>query len=152
MAKHEEEGSNGARRPSPPRAGEGPGVGSVVTNQRLRPGQLAQARDLRRRMTPAEHILWQALRGNRLDGLHFRRQQIIGAFIADFYCHAARLVVEVDGPIHQQQLDYDRERDQILAAHGLRIAHFTNDDDLHDLPGVLARLRHLCAQQSPPTP
>jgi very-short-patch-repair endonuclease len=57
---------------------------------------------------------WQHLRANQLNGLHFRRQQIIDGFIADFYCHVARLVIEVDGEIHQQQAEYDAERDRVL--------------------------------------
>src|SRR6476469_9993306 len=75
-----------------------------------------QAETLRRTMTPAETMLWQHLRANRLQGYHFRRQQVIAAFIADFYCHAAGLVVEVDGGVHAAQVTYDAERDRVLAA------------------------------------
>lgn len=85
-----------------------------------------RVRKMRREMTPAEAILWKYLRTNQLDGLHFRRQQVIDGFIADFYCHAARLVIEVDGEVHDQQPDYDAERDRILTARGLRILRFTN--------------------------
>jgi very-short-patch-repair endonuclease len=53
-------------------------------------------------MTPAERILWQELRGNKL-GAHFRRQQIIAGFIVDFYCHKVALVIEVDGDVHDLQ-------------------------------------------------
>ncbi len=64
----------------------------------------ARARELRREMTPAEKVLWQELRGNKL-GLHFRRQQIIAGFIADFYCYAASLIIEVDaGSIVNKQI------------------------------------------------
>ncbi len=58
------------------------------------------ARELRQRMTPAEKVLWQALRGHQLDGLPFRRQHPFRFCIVDFYCPARRLVVKVDGPIH----------------------------------------------------
>jgi very-short-patch-repair endonuclease len=59
------------------------------------------AREFRKQPTKSEHILWGALRGKKLDGLKFRRQQPIGTFIVDFYNSAYRLVVEVDGPIHK---------------------------------------------------
>ena len=97
---------------------------------------------MRREMTPAESVLWQHLRASRLDGLHFRRQQIIDGFIADFYCHAAQLVVEVDGGIHIATADYDRERDRILTARGLRILRVTNNGVHNDLPRCLAAIRN----------
>lgn len=74
-------------------------VGSIYREKQER------ARTLRRVMTPAETCLWEQLRGNRCAGLHFRRQQVIDGFIADFYCHDAGLVVEVDGGVHKQQAD-----------------------------------------------
>ena len=85
-------------------------------------------------------MLWQALRASRLRGLHFRRQQIIDGFIVDFYCHAAGLVVEIDGPVHQQQAEYDAERDLILSRRALRILRLRNDEVIDDLPSVLARI------------
>ena len=91
-------------------------------------------------MTDAEIRLWDALRANRLNGLQFRRQQFIDGFIVDFYCHALQLVVEVDGPIHASQAEYDRERDYTLAGHGLRVLRVTNDEVTHALPSVLARI------------
>ena len=77
-------------------------------------------------MTPAEAILWQHLRTNKLDGLHFRRQEVINGLIADFYCHEAGLVVEVDGAVHEDRTDADAERDRILTGRGLRVLRFTN--------------------------
>src|SRR5579884_1307280 len=96
-----------------------------------------QARVLRRRMTTAERLLWQSLRAHRLGNAHFRRQQILGGFIVDFYCHAARLAVEVDGPVHRLQQERDRERDEFLHASGIRVVRLTNDQVLTDLPSVL---------------
>ena len=61
---------------------------------------LQAAREMRRNATPAEKVLWAELRDRRLAGLKFYRQDVIGPFIADFYCASARLVVEVDGDIH----------------------------------------------------
>ncbi len=94
----------------------------------------------RRGLTRAEQMLWQRLRANRLNGLHFRRQQIIDGFIVDFYCHAAALVVEVDGPVHVSRTVADRERDQILSGRGLTVLHVTNDDVEHDIESVLQRI------------
>ena len=98
------------------------------------------ARQMRREMTPSENVLWQRLRASRLGGLHFRRQQVIDGFIADFFCHGARLAVEVDGGVHQGRQDYDAERDRILAAHGLRLLRFTNAEVKTNLPRVLAQI------------
>ena len=69
-------------------------------------------------MTPAEKILWEELRANKL-GVHFRRQQVIQGFIVDFYCHQAGLVIEVDGDIHDLQKEEDERREKVLSALGM---------------------------------
>ena len=91
-------------------------------------------------MTGAEELLWHALRNNRLYGLHFRRQQIIDGFIIDFYCHKAALAIEVDGPIHVKQKDYDRDRDQVLNCRGIQVLRFDNDEVERNLESVLATI------------
>lgn len=116
----------------------------IIRGQRIDPAKLERAKKLRREMTPAEKRLWSALRGNRVDGLHFRRQQIIHGFIADFYCHTAGVVVELDGPVHRAQSDYDAERDAILAAEGLRVLRFANQEVLDNLKVVLRQIRSAC--------
>jgi len=116
----------------------------IITGQRIDPAKLQQAKALRRNMTPAERRLWAALRANRLDGFHFRRQQIIDGFIVDFYCHAAHLVVEVDGPVHDQQVEYDVERSRILAARGLQTLRIRNEEIMHNLEDLLTRIRTAC--------
>lgn len=100
----------------------------------------ARAREMRAHPTAEEELLWQRLRRNGL-GVHFRRQQIIDGFIVDFYCHGAGLVVEVDGPIHEQQASYDEERDGILAARGLRLFRVSNEQVRVNLPSVLAEIK-----------
>ncbi|MDQ2798077.1 MAG: DUF559 domain-containing protein [Armatimonadota bacterium] len=95
---------------------------------------------MRREMTLSEQVLWQRLRANRLNGLHFRRQQIIDGFIADFFCHAAKLVIELDGRIHAHQQEYDAEHDRIIAGHGLSILRFTNDEIKTNLNGVIQQI------------
>jgi very-short-patch-repair endonuclease len=94
---------------------------NIIIGQKVRSEKTQRAKELRRKMTEAEAILWQCLRANQLDGWHFRRQQVIGGFIVDFYCHAAYLAVEVDGPIHEAQADYDREREQVLQSASVRV-------------------------------
>jgi very-short-patch-repair endonuclease len=64
----------------------------------------------------------------------------------DFYCSAGKLVVEVDGGIHEEKVEYDRERDAYIAAHGLRVLRFRNEAVLHDLEGVLTAIRRAIAQ------
>jgi very-short-patch-repair endonuclease len=116
----------------------------IVTGQKVSPVKLQRAKELRRKMTKAEHILWAHLRTNKLSGFHFRRQQIIDGFIVDFYCHAASLVLEVDGGIHQKQKEYDEERDRVIAAHQLRVLRFTNDEVEQELDAVLRKIEIAC--------
>jgi very-short-patch-repair endonuclease len=82
-------------------------VANIVRGQAVSEGMRDRARQLRRAMTPAEERLWAELRNNRLDGFHFRRQQVIDGYITDFYCHAAALAVETDGSVHDRQPGYD---------------------------------------------
>jgi len=121
---------------------------NVVIGQKVDPAKVQRAKELRRQMTKEERILWQRLRGNRLHGLHFRRQQIIDGFIVDFYCHAAGLVVEVDGEVHQQQAAYDAERDRILSARGLRIVRIKNEEVTQNLLGVLSHIAAHAGEQT----
>lgn len=102
-------------------------IKNIVTNQKVTKEKLQRAKELRREMTPAEKILWEELRANKL-GVHFRRQQVIQGFIVDFYCHKAALVVEVDGDIHDLQQEEDVRREKALSALGLRVVRFGNDE------------------------
>jgi very-short-patch-repair endonuclease len=117
---------------------------NIVIGQKVTPVKVQRAKELRHQMTQEEKILWQHIRANQLKGLHFRRQQIIDGFIADFYCHAARLVIEVDGEIHQQQAEYDAERDRVLLARGLRLLRIKNEEVRQNLDRVLARIAKAC--------
>src|SRR5512141_2595494 len=102
---------------------------NIVTNQRVAKEKLERAKELRREMTPAEKLLWEELRANKL-GVHFRRQQVIAGFVVDFYCHKAALVIEVDGDIHDLQQEEDARREKVLSELGLRIVRFRNDEVL----------------------
>ena len=120
---------------------------NIVIGQKVDQAKVERAKELRKNLTPEERILWQRLRANRLDGWHFRRQQIIDGFIVDFYCHKAALVVELDGPIHDGQADYDIERDKVLESRGLRVLRIKNEEVDQDLEGVLAKIRDACGER-----
>ncbi len=117
---------------------------AIVIGQKVDTSKIQRAKELRREMTPAESLVWQRVRANRLNGFHFRRQQVIDGFIVDFYCHAAGLVVELDGGIHDRQADYDAQRDRVLAARGLRVLRFENRDCVENLEDVLERILAAC--------
>jgi very-short-patch-repair endonuclease len=91
-------------------------------------------------MTPEEKVLWEHLRAHQLHNLHFRRQQVIDGFIADFYCSSEGLVIEVDGTVHEKQTEYDVERDSIMRNRGLRILRIRNDEIRRDIASVLDRI------------
>ena len=116
----------------------------VVRGQRINQVKLARAKEFRRSMTPEEASLWEELRGNKLRGVHFRRQQLIDGLIADFYCNDAGLVIQVDGPIHEASRDYDRERDLVFKSRGLTVLHFTNEDIRIRPQEVLQVIRLAC--------
>ncbi len=108
-----------------------------------------RARELRRRATEAERVLWERLRNRRLGGLKFRRQHPLGPYIVDFYCAEHRLVIEVDGPIHERQKERDALRTEYLEAYGYRVLRFTNEDVLTDIEAVLERILAACREPSP---
>ena len=106
------------------------------------------ARQLRKRMTKAELILWDELRQNKLKGLKFRRQHPISGFIADFYCHKLHLVIELDGGIHNNKEVYkkDQIREKEIESFGITIIRFTNDEVLQDIGKVLRRIERLVTE------
>lgn len=114
-----------------------------------------RAREFRGDATRAEAVLWERLRGRRLQGYRFRRQHAMGRFVVDFICPPAGLVVEVDGPIHTERADLDAERDRHLAAYGLRIVRVRNREVLDEMDAVLERIAAALASPSahrlPPT-
>ena len=97
----------------------------------------AIARKLRGSMTDAERKLWQALRQRQLDGHKFRRQQLIGNYVADFVCLEQKLIVEIDGGQHAEQVSSDATRTKWLEARGYRVLRFWNNEILGNMDGVL---------------
>ena len=121
---------------------------NIVIGQNVSLDKVQQAKKFRRQMTEEEKILWQYLRANRLNGCHFRRQQIIDGFITDFYCHAAGLVVEVDGKIHEKQVEYDVERDQIITSRKLRVLRIKNEEIRQNIDEVIMRIAAACQEET----
>lgn len=106
-------------------------------------------RNLGKNQTESEAMIWQAVRNRKLDGKKFLRQhpirfEIDGKsrfFVADFYCHEKKLVVEIDGTVHERQGDYDELRTYIINTLGMRVIRFRNDDVSNNLDNVLEQLR-----------
>ena len=124
-------------------------VMNIVRGQTVSARQLEGAKELRCEMTPAERILWKHLKANRLNGLHFRRQQIIHGYFADFLCHQHDLIVEVDGGIHDLQKEYDAQREGYLKSLGFRIIRFKNEEVMKNLNRVLQRIIEECSGPIP---
>lgn len=103
-----------------------------------------RSRELRSNMTDAETALWAKLRRQQLARLQFYRQKPIGAYIVDFYCPAARLVIEIDGGQHyeDQGMSRDAKRDACLNTLGLCVLRFSNLDVLTNIDGVIATIIH----------
>lgn len=96
-----------------------------------------RVRELRKNMTDAEQTLWKRLRLRQLEGYKFRRQQPIGNYIVDFVCLEKRIIIEVDGSQHAQQLSYDSNRSVWLEKEGYTILRFWNNEVLNETDGVL---------------
>ena len=100
------------------------------------------ARELRNNMTDAEKLLWSRLKMKQLSGYQFYRQKIIGNYIADFYCHKAKLVIEIDGGEHysERKALTDRGRDGHFASLGLKVLRFSNLEVLKNTDSVLEQI------------
>jgi very-short-patch-repair endonuclease len=115
------------------------------------PDLAAHARAMRRALTPAEAVLWRALRSPPLDAWHFRRQVAFKPlYIADFASHSARLIIEADGPSHDLTFAADAQRTAWFAARGYRTARFANDLILADGQSVWRAVCGLVAEGEPP--
>jgi very-short-patch-repair endonuclease len=98
-----------------------------------------RARQLRNNQTLAERTLWQYLRKHQR-GVKFRRQQPIGPYITDFVCFEKRLIIEIDGGQHQEQIEYDAIRTEWLKQQGYKVLRFWNNEVLSELAGVITSI------------
>jgi very-short-patch-repair endonuclease len=101
------------------------------------------AREMRGEPTAAENHLWRRIRKHQLLGFKFRRQHTIDRFIVDFYCAEARLIIEVDGIIHDNQQEADQLRTEFLESLGLHVLRFTNGEVLQQTDGVVERIAEI---------
>jgi very-short-patch-repair endonuclease len=111
----------------------------------------SNARALRKNSTDAERILWSELPDHRLQGFGFRRQVPIGNYIADFICHAAKLVIELDGGQHfsDQSEAKDAARSSAIEAQGFQVLRFSNNDVMTNRAGVLETIAAAVAERAP---
>ena len=112
------------------------------------------ARQFRRWPTDAERKLWSRLRGKRLGGVRFRRQQPFGSYIADFYCSTARLIIEIDGAQHGQPAHraHDALRSRFLEDQGYFVLRFTNHEVMRETDRVLDVIWHMVEVRGPSPP
>ena len=99
------------------------------------------AREMRSGMTESESILWEYLRNKRFYGLKFKRQHPIGRYIADFFCHSLKLVIELDGSIHDNRKEYDKNRDDYLSACGYNILRISNEEITDSAETALEKIK-----------
>jgi len=102
---------------------------------------LDNAKTLRSNQTEAEQRLWFHLRAHRFMGLKFKRQKPMGRYIVDFVCLERRLIIELDGGQHAEQVTYDQHRDEWLRRQGYTVLRFWNNDVMQQLEGVLEQIR-----------
>ena len=106
-------------------------------------GKLYQfGRELRKELTEAEKLLWEELRNRKLNGLKFRRQHPLDKFIVDFYCNEKKLVVELDGGVHDEKInkEYDEARTVMLARLNIIVLRFKNEEVINDMQCVLKKI------------
>jgi very-short-patch-repair endonuclease len=107
------------------------------------------ARALRRNQTDAERLMWNRLRNRQMLGCKFRRQQVIGSYIADFLCMEPKIIIELDGGQHLEQQGYDEQRSRYLQSVGYRVLRFWNNEALQEIEAVLEAIRLAVIDLSP---
>jgi very-short-patch-repair endonuclease len=103
------------------------------------------ARELRNNCTDTERLLWRYLKNSQLEGVKFRRQQPIEKYIVDFVSFEKRIVIELDGGQHAENLEYDEQRTACLRANGFIVLRFWNNDVIQNTEGVLEVIRLQCS-------
>jgi very-short-patch-repair endonuclease len=145
-----EEAPNGAPQTPSPQRGEGRGEGDEAFS--MKKPNVERARELRRASTDAESLLWRHLRNRNLNGHKFSRQEPVGRFVADFICRRKKLIVELDGGQHTEQVARDSARTAALTAAGYQVIRFWNNDVLANIEGVVMEIGRVLDGLSPPHP
>jgi very-short-patch-repair endonuclease len=113
----------------------------TIANRKKQTTNRVRAKDMCRNAVAPEKIFWAKLRDRRLAGHKFKRQVLVGTYIADFACLEGKVIVELDGPFHEGRVEFDKKRDAYLKKHGFRVLRFSNakiaDSDLALILGVL---------------
>ena len=104
----------------------------------------ARAEELRKNPTEDEKLLWQHLKAKQL-GVRFKRQHPMWKYIADFYCHELKLVIEVDGSVHnlKEVMEYDKVREEDIISFGIKVIRFTNTEIRTDITSVVQRINDI---------
>ena len=106
-----------------------------------------RAGELRRELTTAERKLWAHLRGNKLNGVSFRRQHALGNYIADFVSIKRKMIIELDGGQHLDQAEYDMERTQYFESRGYRVIRFSNNQVMDEIESVIRVIQYALGQE-----
>jgi very-short-patch-repair endonuclease len=116
------------------------------------PEKMEIAKNLRNNMTHTEQLLWEKLKGKQICGLRFRRQHPINLFIVDFCCHQVRLVIEVDGEIHDHQVEYNDGRSAEMEKFGVKVIRFGNSEIENAIEKVVFKIQSIVKERlkSPP--
>jgi very-short-patch-repair endonuclease len=103
----------------------------------------SNAKKLRENPTEAEEKLWLAVKNNQIEGYKFRRQHPLSVYVADFYCHALKLVIEIDGGYHldEEQRLLDEKRTSDIEFQGSKVIRFTNEEIMLKLPEVIDKIK-----------
>jgi len=106
---------------------------------------------LRRDMTLTERILWKKLKDRTIFNAKFRRQHPISFFIVDFYCHEYKMVIEVDGEIHNddESIEYDKNRTAELNKFGIRVLRFTNEEVFSEMDSIIKKILKAITEYTP---
>jgi very-short-patch-repair endonuclease len=114
-----------------------------------KPHIFEKAKILRKHMTSSEQRLWECLKGKQILELRFRPQHPLDTYIADFYCHPIKLVIEVDGGYHKtnDQIEYDIEREAVLIEMGIKVVRYTNDEVDRDIDNVINQIKAICLER-----
>ena len=123
--------------------------GKISMFYNAKPIIFERAKAMRENMTPSELKIWEELKGKKMLGLRFRPQHPIDIFIADFYCHPLKLVIEIDGDIHESmdQREYDIGREAELNDWGIKVVRFTNEEIDKDLNLARRRIERICSER-----
>ncbi len=113
-----------------------------------KPKIFERAKSLRENMTLSEQVLWNRLKNKQILGFRFRTQHPIDIFIADFYCHSLKLIIEIDGKIHLKKdiKEYDENREAELKKYEIEVIRFSNDEVLNSLDEVINKITNICLE------